>query len=103
MKSKNIFEYEEDKIEIAVKRRLLEKMRQLSSNYFPPDMLKEAKKTEKSMENYLEDLEKRWIFYGNPQGSNIGTEIKPRVPKRLIIDENYPITIEFLKNALEKL
>ncbi|MBA3064943.1 MAG: hypothetical protein KKB25_03355 [Nanoarchaeota archaeon] len=99
---KNILEYEEDKIEIIGKKHMLKKMRQLSDE-FPPEMREEAEKTNRSVENYLGDMEKRWVFYGNPQGSDIGAEIRPRVSKKQIVDENYVITMQLLENIDEKI
>lgn len=88
-------------IEIIAKKHMLKKSRQLSDE-LPPGMKEEAKKVENSIKRYLEDLEKRWIFYGNPQGSDIGIEIRPSVSKKQIFDENYAITMQLLEKAVEK-
>lgn len=99
---KNILEYELDRLEVKTKRYMVKKLRELSDE-FPTKMREDAEKTNKSVENYIDNIERRWVVYGNPLGSGAGNEIKPTVSKKQIIDENYTITMQLFENVRRKI
>lgn len=62
----NILEYEEDKIEIIVKKSMLKKMRQLSDE-FSPELKKESEKVERSMKGIRKIYKKDGFFVETPR------------------------------------
>lgn len=80
IKIKNI-EFLLDVIDIKAKKDGLEKIKQVSKKYgLPRDEVIE------NTEIYLKSMERRWVIYGNPLGSDAGNEIVQTATRQQISD-----------------